>query len=99
MLSPFVLVSVLAVHDPQYKVHHHGRQQCHSQHGRTQAVVESSLPSLSYALRSPVEREEGVDHGCHRYQCEQSSRYSTNLIAKVEEADCETTEDDGEVQP
>jgi hypothetical protein len=46
-----------------------------------------------------MECEEGVDHGHHSNEREESSANLSDLVAEVEEADCETAEDDGEVEP
>jgi hypothetical protein len=46
-----------------------------------------------------VECEERVNHGHHGDEGEESGADLSDLVAEVEEADCETAEDDGEVQP
>lgn len=92
------LILVLA-HDPQDKVHYNGAKQGNCQDGRAETVVETALASLPYALRAPVEGNEGIGHGSHGNEGEQAGADLADLVAKVEQADGETAEDDGKVQP
>jgi hypothetical protein len=81
------------------KVDDNSGQQSNSQNGRTEAIVETALTSHTDALCSPVEGDECVDHGGHGNQGEQTSRDLTDLVTEVEETDCKTAQDDGEVEP
>lgn len=46
-----------------------------------------------------MEGDQRVDHGSQRDEREQTSADLTDAVTEVEEADCETAEDDGEVEP
>ncbi len=46
-----------------------------------------------------MERHEGVDHGGHGDEGEETGGDAPNAITEVEEADGQAAEDDGEVQP
>jgi hypothetical protein len=46
-----------------------------------------------------VECEQRIYHGHHGDEGEEASADLSDLIAKVEKANCETAEDDGEVEP
>lgn len=95
----FHSVPLPLVCDTEDKVDDDGGQQGKSQHRGTEAVVEAALTALADALRAPVKGDEGVDHGRHGDEREKASADLTNLIAKVEQADGQTAEDDGEVEP
>lgn len=94
--DPLLLV---LTHDPQDKVDDNGAEQGNGQDGRAETIVKSTLPPLSYALRAPVEGDQCVGHCGHGDQGKQPSGYLTDLVAKVEQADGEAAQDDGEVQP
>lgn len=51
MLSPGLAARV---RDPQHEVNDDGQQQDDSQDGGSEAVIETSLPSHSYRLGSPM---------------------------------------------
>ena len=44
-------------------------------------------------------RHERIYHRRHCDQCEQASADLADVVAEVEEADCQSAEDDGEVEP
>ena len=46
-----------------------------------------------------MERKQRVQHGSHSDEREQACTDLTDFIAEVEEANGETTQDDGEVEP
>lgn len=46
-----------------------------------------------------MKRHQGVDHGAHGDEGEEAGGDATDGVAEVEEADGETAEDDGEVEP
>ena len=46
-----------------------------------------------------MERKQRIQHGSHSDECEQACTDLTDFIAEVEEANGETTQDDGEVEP
>jgi len=46
-----------------------------------------------------MERHERIRHGSHGHEGEQACADLADLVTKVEQADGETTEDDGEVEP
>ena len=92
------LVLVLA-HDPQHKVDDDGAEQGNGQDGGSEAVVEAALAALADALGAPVEGHQCVGHGGHGNEGEEAGGDLANLVAKVEQADGEAAEDDGEVEP
>lgn len=85
--------------NPQHKVNHNRQKQRNSQHRRSKAIIESTLPSHANALRAPVERHERVDHSSQRDEGEETCANLANAVAEVEEADGQAAEDDGEVEP
>jgi hypothetical protein len=84
---------------PQDKVDNNRRKQGNSQNGRTKPIVKASLAPHAYAPSAPVESKQGVYHGHHGDEGKQAGGDFANLVTKVEEADCETAEDDSEVEP
>lgn len=72
---------------PQHEIHNDSCQQRNCQYGRSNSVIEAALAPLSYALRSPVECEQCIDHGRHGHEGKQSGTYLAHFIAEVEEAD------------
>jgi hypothetical protein len=81
------------------KVDNDSSQKSNSQDSRTKAIVETTLTPHTNALCSPVVGEEGIDHGGHGDQSKETSRDLADPVAKVEETDGKTAEDDGKVQP
>lgn len=72
---------------PQHEIHNNSCQQRNCQHSRSNSVVEAALAPLPYALRSPVECEQCIDHGRHGDEGKQSGTDLANFIAEVEKAD------------
>ncbi|KAG9533319.1 hypothetical protein KCU93_g160, partial [Aureobasidium melanogenum] len=95
----FSLVAATSSGDTEHKVDNDSGQQGNGQNSRTEAVVETALTSQTNALCPPVESDQGIDHSGHGNQSEETSGDLTDLVAKVEETDGETAQDDGEVQP
>lgn len=89
----------LWLHHSQNEVDNNCCQQCQSQDCWSKSVVESTLSSHPDALCSPVEGHECVQHCCERNECEEGGADLTNAVTEVEEADGQTAEDDGEVEP
>lgn len=85
--------------DPQHEVDDDGQQQNDGQDRGAEAVVEPGLPPHPYRPRPPVVREQGVHHGEHGDAGEEEGRDEGDAVAKVEHADGEGAEDDGEVEP
>jgi hypothetical protein len=95
-----VLAVLIASHgQPQDKVDNDGREQRDGEDGRAQPIIKAALAPQPYAPRAPVEGEQSVNHGHHSNNREEAGRNLSNLIAKVKEADRETAEDNGEVEP
>jgi hypothetical protein len=92
-------VAVSSASNPQYKVHNNGAEQRNGKDRWPQSIVKASLSALPYALRPPVKGKQRVNHRSHCDECEQASADLADLIAKVEKPDCESAEDDGEVEP
>ena len=93
------LLIIPTLRDPQHKVDNNRRQKRHREHGRPHPIVKSSLAPHPDRLRSPMEREQGVYHRRHGHDGKACGRDTANTIAEVEEADRQTAEDDGEVEP
>lgn len=75
--------------NPQHKVHHNSDQQRDRQHRRAKPIVEAALSPHAYALRAPVESDEGVNHCRERDEREQAGADLADAVAEVEEADGE----------
>ena len=89
----------LVVLHTQSKVDHDSRQQGNGQNGWSKPVIKTTLTSAPNTLCSPVEGDDGVNHGRHCDDGEEGSGYATDSVAKIEQADSQTAEDDGEIQP
>lgn len=87
------------VHDAQYKVDDDGEEQDNGQHRGAEAVVEAGLAADAYRLGAPVVGDEGVDHGEHGDAGEEKGRDEGDAVAKVEHANGQGANDDGEVEP
>ena len=72
---------------PQHEIDHDSRKQCNREHRRSQPIIETALASLPNALRSPVEREKGVNHGGDSHKGEQAGADLADLVTEIEEAD------------
>jgi len=84
---------------PQHEIHHDRGQQRHRQHRRPEAIVEATLAPHADALGAPVEGHEGVQHGGQGDEGEEARGDLADAVAEVEQADGQTAEDDGEVEP
>jgi hypothetical protein len=89
----------LGVLDAQNEVYDDGSEKGDGEDGRAKAVVEAALSAATDTLCSPVEGDDGVDHGAHGDDGEEGGGDATDAIAKVQQTNGETAEDDGEVQP
>ena len=90
---------LLATAQPQDDVHDDGGEKKDGKDRGTKAVVKASLTSLTNASGTPMESEQGVEHGDHGHEGEETGADPTDIVTKVEQADGETAQDDGEVQP
>jgi hypothetical protein len=90
---------VVAHSHPQDEVDNDRGEQRNRQNGRTQTVVESSLSAHPDAPRAPVEGEQRVHHSHHSNDGEQTGADLADLVAEVKKPDCESAENDGEVEP
>jgi hypothetical protein len=84
---------------PEHKVDNNRREQRNGQNSRAKSVIKAALSPHPYAPRAPVEGKERVYHGHHGNEGKEAGGDFANFVAKVEQADCETAEDDGEVEP
>lgn len=91
--------SITSHRDPQHEIHHHRGQQHYRQHRWPKSIVKPALTPLSYTLRTPMVCEQGVDHGAHGNEGEQTRADATDVVAEVEQTDGESAQDDGEVKP
>lgn len=89
----------LGLDNSKNKIDDNGGEQRKSQHAGTDAVIEATLPALANTFGSPVEGEEGVDHGRHSNEREQAGRDTADRVTKVEKTNGQPTKNDGEVQP
>lgn len=85
--------------NPQHEIDNHSSQQSHSQDARSESIIESTLSSLPYTLRPPVESDQRIYHRSHGDEGEEAGRDATNGVTEVKEADGQTAEDDGEIEP
>lgn len=92
-------MAVPSTRDSQYKVHDNSAKQSNSQDRRSKPIIKATLATLPYALRPPVKREQRINHGSHGNECKETRADLSDFIAEVEEPDCETAEDDSEVEP
>lgn len=81
------------------KIDNHGSQQSNRQQRRTETVVKPALTAFAYTLRSPVEGEKRIDHGCHGNDSEQTGGDAADAITEIQKTDGKTAEDHREVQP
>jgi hypothetical protein len=87
------------IHDPQNEVDHHSDQQQDGQSRRSEPVVKAGLAAHPDRLRSPMIGPKCIYEGGNRDAGEAKRRDLGSLVAKVEHADGEGTDNDGEVQP
>lgn len=99
-ISNSLLDSVhLAVLDPQNEVHHHCCKKRNGQDCRAESVIDAALPAAPDTLCPPMECDEGIYHGAHSDDGEEGGGDATDTVTEVEEADGETAQDDGKVEP
>ncbi|GMG03417.1 unnamed protein product [Aspergillus oryzae] len=89
----------LVLRDPEDKVNDDGRQQGEGQDGGTETVVDAALAAFADAGCAPVEGAEGVDHGRHGDDGEETGGDTTDAVTEVQETDGQAAQDDGEVEP
>lgn len=89
----------LVVLHTQDEVDNDSSQQGNGQNSRAKSVVESALTATANTLRSPVKCDDCVDHGGHGDEGEETGRNATDAVTEVQQADGQTAQDDGEVQP
>lgn len=90
---------IISLLDPEHKVHHHRRQQRQRQNCRPKAIVNPRLPSLPNTLRPPVESDQGIDHGCHCDEREQTGGDPTDTVPEVQKSNGQPAQDHCEIQP
>ncbi|RFU29679.1 hypothetical protein B7463_g6672, partial [Scytalidium lignicola] len=77
----------------------YGQQQDDSQKCRPKPVIKPSLSPQSDGFRSPMVREERIDHGDHGNEGEEEGGDEGWTVTEVQHANGEGAEDDGEVEP
>ena len=87
------------IHDPQDEVDHHGDQQQDGQRRGPEPVVEAGLATHPDRLRSPMIGPKCIYERGDRDAGEAEGGDLGGLVAKVEHADGEGADNDGEVQP
>jgi hypothetical protein len=92
-------LSSLPTLNAQNEVHHNSGKKRNGKDGRTESVVDTALPTAANTLCSPVECNEGVDHGAHGDDGEEGGGDAADAVAEVQEADGQTAEDDSEIEP
>ena len=98
-VHPSLLLARPGNREPENEVDNHGPQQRERQDRRSVTVVEARLPAAPDARGAPVEGEEGVEHGTHGDEREDTRADLPDPVAKVEQSNGEATENDGEVEP
>lgn len=87
------------VHNAEDKVDNDGQQEDDGEDRRAESVVKASLATHANRLGAPVVGDEGVDHGEHGHAGEEEGGDEGDAVTKVEHANGEGTNDDGEVEP
>lgn len=97
---------VLPRNNPQNKVDDDRRRKRQSQDCWSEPVVKptntggsASSTSSPDPACSPVEDRERIHHSGHGDQCEETGADLANLVTEVQQTDCQTAEDDAEVEP
>lgn len=72
----------------QNEIHHHSSQQRDGENRRPKAIVKPALSPASDTLCSPVECNDGVDHGCHGDDGEEGGGDAADAVAEVEQTYC-----------
>jgi hypothetical protein len=99
MVNASLIALLSIVGDSQDEVDDDGQQQNDSQHTRAKLVVEAGLAAHTDAPGSPMVGEQGVDHGGHGHDGEEEGGDEGRTVTKVQHADGQRAEDDGEVEP
>lgn len=99
MHSKPAILLLRRVRDAEDEVHHHSQEQDDGQEGWAEAVVEAGLAADPDRLRTPVVREQGVQHRGHGHHGEQEGRDEGGPVTEVQHADGQGAEDDREVEP
>lgn len=89
----------MRVHDAKDKVDNDGQQQDNGQDRGAEAVVKAGLATHAYRLGAPVVGRERVNHGEHGDAGEEKGGDEGDTVAKVEHANGQGANDDGEVEP
>jgi hypothetical protein len=93
------LAFLSCVRDPEHEINDNSQQQYDSQHSRPKTIIEASLAPQPDTLCPPMIRVKGVNHSRHGDDGEQEGGDESGPVAKVKHADCESPENDGEVEP
>jgi len=98
-IRPRLVLLAISHGQPQHEIDNNSGEQRQRKDSRTEPVIETTLAPHPYALRAPMEREQGVDHGHHSDGSKQASTDLADPVTEVEKANGQSSEDDGEVQP
>ncbi len=93
------MLFLVRVHDAEDKVDNDSQQKDNGQDRGAEAVIKASLAPHAYRLGTPVVGDEGVDHGEHGDAGEEKGGDEGDPVAKVEHANGQGADDDGEVEP
>lgn len=94
-----IILVHLPIPNAQDEVNNNSSEQGNGEDGRTESIIDTTLPAPTDTLRAPVECHEGIDHCAHSNDGEEACGDATDAITKVEKTDGEAAQDDGEVQP
>lgn len=83
--------------NPKHKIHNHSSKQSNREHRRPKPIIKPTLPPHPNTLGPPMISKQRINHCRHCNQREQAGGDLAYFVAKIEEADCETAEDYGEV--
>lgn len=81
------------------KVDQNRGQDKHTKHRRTKAIVIRTRQTLADPVSAPVECCQRIDHDHHGHEREHAGRDAADTIAKVEQANAESSQQDCEVEP
>jgi hypothetical protein len=70
-----------------------------SEEGRSESIIETSLPSQTNRLRAPVICEQRIHHGSHCDDGEEEGGDEGGPVTEVQHANGKSSENDSEVQP
>lgn len=88
-----------AFSDSQNEIDDDSSQQGDRQHSWAETVVEAALALEPDTPCSPVECGQGVNHGGHGDEGEQTCTVLSNSVTEIEETNSKASENDGEVEP